>query len=87
MEITEGNIRVTQVPSVTIGDLALQDCSSIMIKQTILKLLRKIEQQRGELGVLKIQVDGFRKKEARLHAEIAALKLMLEQNNAAKRNA
>lgn len=48
MAITEGNVRVTEVPIVTIGDKPLQHCSNELLTQTFLQLLRRIDTLRKE---------------------------------------
>lgn len=48
MEITEGNVRVSAVPVVTIGDKPLQYCSNETLTQTFLQLLRRIDTLRKE---------------------------------------
>lgn len=46
MEITEGTIRITQRPEVSIGDIPVSSCSPALIEQTILQLVKKIDSQR-----------------------------------------
>lgn len=53
IEYTEGNIRVTQTPFITINDKPLQACGNAAIEQAFLRLLRKIEDQRKQIEALR----------------------------------
>lgn len=53
MEITEGNVRVSERPVVTINDVPLERCDHDTIAQAMLRMLRRIAEQRKELEELK----------------------------------
>lgn len=53
MEINEGEVRITNIPDVTIGDKSLatlvHERKTSIIAKTILELCNKIRQQREEI--------------------------------------
>ena len=61
MEVTEGNIRVTQTPCITIGDVSLGALISqrkdLVIGRAIMALVKKVGEQRETIIALREQLD------------------------------
>ena len=58
MEIIEGDIRVTQVPSILIGDKPLGKCAIGEVAVAILALVKRVGTQRDEIEWLKKELKG-----------------------------
>jgi len=52
MEINEGDIKISQVPYVTIGDKELHECEWWRIKREFVSLVKKIGEQRERIAQL-----------------------------------